>query len=68
MKILLTLSLMSLLIALQGCSSESFKRGTFETLQNYNRQQCLNDPAADCPERESYDDYQRQRKEAQRDQ
>jgi len=49
---------------LQGCSSESAKRTAFETLQNMREQQCARDLSGRCPPRESYADYQRNRKEA----
>jgi hypothetical protein len=49
----------------QGCSGEFAKRTAFETLQNIHEQQCERDLSGKCPERESYDDYQRKRKEAQ---
>lgn len=48
----------------QGCSSESAKRTSFETLQNVREQQCSKDLTNNCPPRESYEDYQRKRKEA----
>jgi hypothetical protein len=49
----------------QGCSSETVKRTSFETLQNIREQECEKDLSGKCPPRESYDDYQRKRKEAQ---
>jgi hypothetical protein len=64
MKFFFVASLAAVLAVAQGCSSDSVKRVTFESLQNYSRQECLKDPAADCPERESYDDYQQKREEA----
>ncbi len=53
----------ALLFLLPGSSSGSAQRTTYETLQNVGQQDCRKNPAADCPKRESYDDYQRQRKE-----
>ena len=52
---------------LQGCSAESAKRTAFETLQNMREQQCAQDLSGRCPQRESYADYQRKRKEAAAD-
>ena len=52
---------------LQGCSGESAKRTAFETLQNMREQQCAQDLSGRCPPRESYADYQRERKEAAAD-
>jgi hypothetical protein len=46
-----------------GCSSETAKRTTYETLQNVHEQECLKNPAMDCGKRDSYEDYQRKRKE-----
>jgi hypothetical protein len=45
-----------------GCTSETAKRTAYETLQNVHEQECLKDPAMDCGKRESYEDYERQRK------
>jgi hypothetical protein len=52
---------------LQGCSGESARRTAFETLQNMREQQCEQDLTGRCPPRESYADYQRNRKEAAAD-
>jgi hypothetical protein len=48
-----------------GCSAETAKRTTYETLQNVHEQDCLKDPnsPSDCGKQDSYDTYQRQRKE-----
>lgn len=46
-----------------GCSSESAKRTAYETLQNVRRQECLKNLSSDCEKRESYEDYERKRKE-----
>ncbi len=55
--------ILGVLIALlcTGCSSETVKRTTYETLQNVKEQNCRQDPSIDCEKRETYDDYQRQR-------
>ncbi len=48
---------------LSGCSSETAKRTTYETLQNVREQECLKNPSAsNCGKRDSYEDYERQRK------
>ena len=44
-----------------ACSSETTKRTTYETLKNIEKQQCDKDLSRDCPERESYDNYQKKR-------
>jgi hypothetical protein len=46
-----------------GCSTEALKRTTYESLQNVRDQQCHRELSSDCPPRESYDEYQRKRKE-----
>jgi uncharacterized protein YgiB involved in biofilm formation len=50
---------------LPGCSSDSAQRTAYETLQNVGQQDCRKSPSADaeCPKRESFDDFQRKRKE-----
>lgn len=45
-----------------GCSSDTAKRTAYETLQNVREQECLKNPAMDCGKRDSYEDYERQRK------
>lgn len=67
MKFFLIFALTMVLAATLGCSGESFKRATFDSMQNYSREQCLKDPGVECPERESYDDYQRKRREVKSD-
>lgn len=56
--LLLSLSLMP------GCSGESVKRLTYESLQSRQQIECQKDPAMACPEREPYDRYQQKRDEA----
>jgi hypothetical protein len=51
------------IIALAGCSSETVKRTTYESLQNVRQQECLKNRQPDCEKREYYDDYERKRKE-----
>jgi uncharacterized protein YceK len=48
---------------ISGCSSVTAKRTAYETLQNVRERECLKDPSAtDCGKRDSYEDYERQRK------
>ncbi len=54
---------LAMIAILSGCSSEAAKRTAYETMQNVREQECLKNPAMDCGKRESYEDYQRQRKE-----
>jgi hypothetical protein len=58
------ISIAGWLLLLQGCSGETVKRTSFETLQNMREQQCSKDLSGNCPGRESYDDYQHKKKEA----
>lgn len=48
-----------LVVWTHGCSTESLKRAGYDTLQNIEDERCLRDLSSDCPERESYDEYQR---------
>ena len=57
--------MLAMTLLLHGCSSESAKRTAFETLQNLHEQQCAQDLSGKCPQRESYDDYQRKRESAE---
>lgn len=47
-----------ILFGIAGCSTETWKRAGYETLQNVKEQQCQKQSPEDCPERESYDKYQ----------
>jgi hypothetical protein len=60
---LVGLTSLAILVA-WGCSSQSLRRIGYEALQNVREQQCQKDLASDCPERESYDSYERKRKDA----
>lgn len=42
-----------------GCGTDSAKRTGFETVQNLNERQCLEDLSAECPPRENYAEYER---------
>lgn len=50
-----------------GCSSETWKRTGYETLQNLHQQGCQEEIASGCGERESYSDYEQRREEALKD-
>jgi hypothetical protein len=51
--------LAGVLFTVSSCSTESLKRTGYETLQNVQEQRCQKDLSSECPERESYDAYQR---------
>ena len=46
-----------------GCSSDTAKRTTYETLQNVRQRECMKNLTPDCDKRETYDDYERKRKD-----
>jgi hypothetical protein len=54
---------LAIIVSVTACSGDAAKRTAYETLQNIGQQECLEDMSSDCQSRESYDDYQRQRKE-----
>jgi hypothetical protein len=60
-----TVLLATLLTAVCGCSTESWKRTGYETLQNIKQQQCEKNLSKECEERKSYDTYQREIEEAE---
>jgi hypothetical protein len=43
----------------QTCSSDSLKRSAYETMENIRQQECHKDLSSKCPERQSYEDYKR---------
>jgi hypothetical protein len=59
------ITILILALFLSGCADSSFslKRFFYEMNQNYQQDQCRKDPAMDCPEKESYESYQRKREE-----
>lgn len=54
---------LALIILASGCSSDTAKRTAYETLQNVRQRECMKDPSLKCEKRESYDDYERKRRE-----
>ena len=66
MKIFKIISLIGFIFVISSCSSESLKRTGYETLQNIGQQQCEKELSSECQERESYDDYQKKRKDVGR--
>ncbi|HTN94636.1 MAG TPA: hypothetical protein VMJ33_08655 [Gallionella sp.] len=55
---------LTIIALVSGCTSETAKGTAYETLQNVHEQDCLKDPnsPSDCGKRDSYDDYEKQRK------
>ena len=54
--------LLSLAI-IAGCSEESIKRTTYETLQNVREQDCSKTPSVDCENRDRLEVYSDKRNE-----
>ena len=65
MKHICILLLGGLMLCAHGCSTESLKRTGYETLQNVEDERCLRNLSSECPERESYDEYQRKTQDFQ---
>jgi hypothetical protein len=55
--------LIVILGVVQACTSDSLKRTTYETMENVRQQECHKDLSYECPERQSYEDYQRDKEE-----
>jgi hypothetical protein len=47
----------------QACTSDSLKRTAYETMENLKQQECHKDLSNKCPERQRYEDYQRDKDE-----
>lgn len=63
MKAVTGILFISILLIAQGCSKETVKRAAYDSGQLVGQQQCRSEFSADCPEPDSYDEYQRKRKE-----
>ena len=59
MNSMLRIAYAAILLLSFGCSSEMAKRATYETLQNKSQMDCQQQPGSACPEKKSYDEYQR---------
>jgi hypothetical protein len=53
---------LAIVVLIAGCSADTAKRTAYETLQNVREQECLKNPSMECGKRQSYEDYERQRK------
>jgi hypothetical protein len=51
--------MISIFLVVAGCSSEMAKRAAYESLQNKAQIDCQQNPGSGCPEKKSYDEYQR---------
>lgn len=63
MSVKLLTALILIGLAAGACSRDVVQRTTYETLQNIGEQQCEKDLSSQCPERESFDQYQRSRQQ-----
>ena len=54
---------LAIMAVIPGCSADTAKRTTYETLQNIREMECMKNPSLECGKRESYEDYQHKRKE-----
>ncbi len=59
MKFIVQAVCVTILLLLFGCSGEMAKRSAYESLQNVEQMNCRQQPGSACPEKRSYDDYQR---------
>lgn len=57
------LSLGLVLFHLTGCSSDSLKHNTYQSLKSIEQQQCLQQPGRDCTNPESYNQFEKKREE-----
>jgi len=53
---------LAIIALVSGCSSETAKRTAYETMQNVRQQECRKNLSTDCDKRDSYEDYERERK------
>lgn len=61
------LSIFVVLLLQTACSSEQFKRTTYQALHDRDLQQCREEGHQDCPRADTYSDYEIKRKKAQKD-
>ncbi len=60
-----TVAFIVFILLLSGCAGESFslERFFYNMNQEYQQEQCRKDPVASCPQRESFEQYQKKRQE-----
>lgn len=61
MKGFLFVPMILVVLLCQGCTADSFKRTVYDIFQNWGDQNCHRDPGRECPEPQSYEEYQRER-------
>jgi hypothetical protein len=57
------ITILLLVLFLSGCAGNGFslERFFYEMNQSYEQDQCRKDPTRTCPEKESYEEYQKKR-------
>ena len=53
---------LALIALLGGCSSDTVQRAAYEATYGAAQKECGQYPSVECPRKEGYDDYQRQRR------
>ncbi|HKU71068.1 MAG TPA: hypothetical protein VJQ51_09525 [Burkholderiales bacterium] len=56
---------LALVALLVGCSSDAAQRSAYEAVYGAAQKDCRQYPSVECPRKNDYDDYQRQRRERQ---
>ncbi len=56
-----SICMLAALVAFTGCSAEAWKRAAYETSENMKQQQCAEQLGSECSQRDSYEEYQRNR-------
>ncbi len=59
------LFMVSIVFVVSGCSTETWNRAGYETMQNIKYQKCTEESPENCTERESYESYQDKVKDAE---
>jgi uncharacterized membrane protein len=65
MKIIIGVIGAAIFLLSSGCSSGMARRTAYESLQNKGQMDCQQHPGSACPEKKSYDDYERSLKNKQ---
>lgn len=60
------ISFLALVLLAAGCSSDGVQRSAYEAVQGAARGDCRQYPSVECPRKDRYDDYQRQRRELEK--
>lgn len=58
-------SFVGIALIVSACSTEFYRKTGFKMLQNIQEQQCQQELSSQCPQRESYEEYQKKLKDSQ---